>query len=70
MIETSLMINDYPEPPEDKTKKFIFTCTCEVEITVYAEDEETARQYCNITECDEYDIKSVEDITDCKVEND
>ena len=45
MIETSLMVNDYPEPPEEKTKKFIFTCNCEVEITVYAEDEETAKEY-------------------------
>ena len=69
MIETSLLVNDYPEPPEDKTKKIIFTCNCEVEITVYAEDEETAKEYCNITDCDDYEVKEIVDIINCKVED-
>ena len=40
MIETSLMVNDYPEPPEDNSKVFVFRCNAEIEIKVTADDYE------------------------------
>lgn len=70
MVETSLMVHDYPEPPETKEKCFIFKCEFEVEVKVWAKDYETAKEYCNLKDCDEYEIKTMpEDIIDYEVEN-
>lgn len=73
MIETSLMVNDYPEPVEEDVKCFTFECDCtaKIKISVYAKDLETAMQHCNLTDCDEHEITDVNVgyINDYKVEN-
>lgn len=67
MIETSLMVHDYPDPPEDNSETYVFKCNVEIEIKVTADDIETAKEYCNLTECDSYEIKEIE-IEDYEVE--
>ncbi len=69
MIETSLMVHDYPEAPEDKNKCYKFKCLCEAEVTVYAEDYETAKEYCTLKNCDNYEIGEVEEVIDYTVED-
>lgn len=46
MIETSLMVEDYPEPSEPKEKYYTLTCTCncECEISIWAESQEDAER--------------------------
>lgn len=70
------MSNERPIcPPEDKTKCFIFTCecSCKVEITIYADDYEKAKDYLDQREWDDIEkVKSslnVEDVIDCKIED-
>ena len=57
---------------ESETKCYVFTCdaSCKVEVVVYAKDLETARQNCNLINCDDYEIKEIqiEDIKDYRNE--
>ena len=69
MIETSLMVNDYPEPNDNDVKTYTFDCWCKVKIKVYAENEEEARSCCNLTDCEDYEIQSIEDIESFEVED-
>ena len=68
------MIERPLEPPESKNKCYIFECTasCKLEISVWADDEETARDYCNLEDCDEYSINQIDDlnIEDYRIEED
>lgn len=69
-IETKgLGAGSYPSPPEDKGKWYVFKCYCTVDIKVYAEDEETARECCNLQDCDEYEIVSLDEIDDYRIED-
>lgn len=43
-IETSLNVTDYPEPKEQKCYVFECDCSCKGIITIYADNEEEARE--------------------------
>lgn len=68
-METSLMVHDYPEQPENNENVYKFKCYCEVEIVVCAEDLESAKEHCNFQDCESYDIKSIEEIEDYEIED-
>ena len=57
---------------ESETKCYVFNCdaSCKIEVVVYAKDLETARQNCNLNNCDDYEIKEIqiEDIKDYRNE--
>lgn len=55
MIDTSLMVNDYPEPTEPKLKcfKFEFRATLKGVGIIYARDIEQAKNKAENGECDD-----------------
>lgn len=55
MIDTSLMVNDYPEPTESKLKcfKFEFRATLKGVGIIYARDIEQAKNKVENGECDD-----------------
>lgn len=68
----SLNVYGYPDPPESKQKCFVFDCVIsgKARVSVYANDKETAEQYCTFTDCDDFVVYEydIEYIDSCSVE--
>ncbi len=58
--------NPVPDEPE-KLKLYRFKTLCEVEIDVWSPDLSLAQACCTITDCDDYDLKKVEEIIDYEI---
>jgi len=70
MIDTTELgagYNPVPDEP-DKIKLYKFRCLCEVEVDVYAPDLSLAKACCTFTDCDDFDLKKVEEILDYEIE--
>ncbi len=51
----------------DKLKLYKFRCLCEVEVDVWSPDLSLAKACCTFTDCDDFDLKKVEEIIDYEV---
>ena len=58
--------NPVPDEPE-KLKLYRFKCLCEVDIDVWSPDLSLAKACCTITDCDDFDLKKVEEIIDYEI---
>lgn len=58
MIETSLMVEDYPEPSEPKEKYYTCKCECicEAEIGIWAENQQQAEKFIERGDHDEFEL--------------
>lgn len=61
-METSLMVYDYPEQPEDDLKRYLFKCSALVEVEVYAKNREQAEKMCNLQDSEGCDVLEIVDI--------
>ncbi|MCI8575829.1 MAG: hypothetical protein HFI09_05100 [Bacilli bacterium] len=58
--------NPVPKEPE-KINVYRFKCLCEVDIDVWAPDLLSAKAFCTVTDCDDFDLKKVEEIIDYEI---
>ena len=58
----------YPSPDEpEKLKLYRFKCLCEVDVDVWSHDLSLAKACCTFTDCDDYELKKVEEILDYEI---
>lgn len=61
----------YPSPPEPIGRWYEFECdvSAKAKVRVFADDMETAKFYCNLVDCDEYELDeiNIENINHCTI---
>ena len=67
-------MNERPlEPPESEYKCYVFTCNCssKIEFTVWAKNDEQAKELLNSSDYEELELKEfeIEDIDSCKIDD-
>ena len=68
------MISERPlEPPESEYKPYVFTCNCssKIEFTVWAKNDEEAKELLNSSYYEEFELKEfeIEDIDSYKIDD-